>query len=241
MNKYYLHNGSESTGPFNIEDLKTKQITVISSVWCEGMQDWQKAGEIAELKNILALIPPPIKELNSDSRRNSFTNGSGPSTQQFFGINKNVFMTVVGISAVVFAGFIFNAIQENRSLELEQTNFQTQKNNDQYVIQQKEIEEQKSLLIEKERLEADRILKEKIEAIKNKLIENQELLKTYYSNLEDANTQLVNVTGFKLLRFDSERTSQITNAQEDISYWQNEINLLEEGSNQLNLELKRQN
>ena len=40
MNKYYLHNRSENIGPFDIEELKQKNITRTTQVWCEGMEDW---------------------------------------------------------------------------------------------------------------------------------------------------------------------------------------------------------
>lgn len=60
MKKYYLHNGQESIGPFDKEQLKEKKITKDTSVWSEDMNDWKKAGEIDELKIILLTIPPPI-------------------------------------------------------------------------------------------------------------------------------------------------------------------------------------
>jgi hypothetical protein len=61
MKKYYLHNGTENIGPFDTEELKTKAITKNTEVWCEGMEDWRKAGEVVELKNSLTVLPPPFK------------------------------------------------------------------------------------------------------------------------------------------------------------------------------------
>jgi hypothetical protein len=61
MNKYYLHNGSENIGPFNLEELKSKKITKTTQVWYEGLVDWKNAGEVDELNSILSSVPPPIK------------------------------------------------------------------------------------------------------------------------------------------------------------------------------------
>jgi len=60
MKKYYLHNGTENIGPFDLEELKSRSITKNTQVWCEGMKDWKNASEIEELKTILAVVPPPI-------------------------------------------------------------------------------------------------------------------------------------------------------------------------------------
>jgi hypothetical protein len=59
MKKYYLHNGQESIGPFDKEQLRVQKINKDTPVWSEDMNDWKKAGEIDELKIILLSIPPP--------------------------------------------------------------------------------------------------------------------------------------------------------------------------------------
>ena len=63
MKKFYLYNGvgAQQEGPFDIEDLKSKNITRETPVWYEGMPDWTTAGNLEELKSILATIPPPFK------------------------------------------------------------------------------------------------------------------------------------------------------------------------------------
>ncbi len=62
MNKYYLQNGSESIGPFTIEELKAKGITKNTPVWCEGFPDWAEASNVTELASVLNATPPPIKK-----------------------------------------------------------------------------------------------------------------------------------------------------------------------------------
>lgn len=60
MKKYFLHNGSENIGPFDIEELKERKITKETQVWYEGLADWKEASEIEELKPILVVLPPPL-------------------------------------------------------------------------------------------------------------------------------------------------------------------------------------
>lgn len=62
MKKYYLHNGSENIGPFDIEELKDRKITRTTQVWYEGMSDWKNANEVEELNALFASMPPPIKK-----------------------------------------------------------------------------------------------------------------------------------------------------------------------------------
>tara|TARA_R110001592_G_scaffold333244_1_gene617006 strand:+ start:1383 stop:2045 length:663 start_codon:yes stop_codon:yes gene_type:complete len=62
MKKYYLHNGTEQEGPFDISDLKSKGITNKTEVWFEGISDWTNADEIDELKSLFSKsTPPPIR------------------------------------------------------------------------------------------------------------------------------------------------------------------------------------
>lgn len=63
MKKYFLHNGNEQQGPFDIEDLKDKNITKQTSVWYEGMSDWTEAGNIEGLNDLFkTATPPPFQE-----------------------------------------------------------------------------------------------------------------------------------------------------------------------------------
>lgn len=59
MKKYYLHNGTEQLGPFDINDLKAKGIKKNTSIWYEGVSDWTTADKIEELKDLLKTTSPP--------------------------------------------------------------------------------------------------------------------------------------------------------------------------------------
>lgn len=63
MKKYYLHNGTEQEGPFNIAELTAKNIKKDTEIWYEGLSDWTTAEKIDELKELFKLnSPPPIKK-----------------------------------------------------------------------------------------------------------------------------------------------------------------------------------
>lgn len=61
MKKYYLHDGSNQLGPFDIDDLKNRNVIKSTPVWYEGLSEWTSADQIEELKDFLGnAIPPPF-------------------------------------------------------------------------------------------------------------------------------------------------------------------------------------
>ncbi|MFH2141279.1 MAG: DUF4339 domain-containing protein [Bacteroidota bacterium] len=63
MKIYYLHNGTEQEGPFDIEGLKNKNISNNSQIWYEGLPEWTTADKIEDLQELLnKTTPPPFKE-----------------------------------------------------------------------------------------------------------------------------------------------------------------------------------
>jgi len=66
MKKYYLHNGEDQEGPFDIEDLKAKNIKSSTPIWFEGIPEWTTAGTVAELIPFFSTItPPPFQKSHS--------------------------------------------------------------------------------------------------------------------------------------------------------------------------------
>ncbi len=61
MKTYYYISGNKQIGPVTIEQLASVGINRNTSVWCQGMPDWQPASNVEELQSIL---PPPISEYN---------------------------------------------------------------------------------------------------------------------------------------------------------------------------------
>ena len=69
MKKYYIHNGVEQLGPFDLEELKTKSINNDTPIWYEGIENWTSASKIVELKELFETkIPPPYNPSPSPPR-----------------------------------------------------------------------------------------------------------------------------------------------------------------------------
>ena len=62
--QYYAAIGGPQAGPFDAAALQAKvhagEITRDTLVWKQGMGDWMKAGEVAELARTFAKVPPPL-------------------------------------------------------------------------------------------------------------------------------------------------------------------------------------
>ncbi|MBR5551304.1 MAG: DUF4339 domain-containing protein [Muribaculaceae bacterium] len=66
MNYYIIENGLQ-IGPLTIEQLKFKNISPDTQVWCEGMSEWKKANEVDELKELFVTNTPPPPPFPSQS------------------------------------------------------------------------------------------------------------------------------------------------------------------------------
>ncbi len=62
MSTYYIHFDNQQSGPFTIEELKTKNITRETLVWKEGMANWVKARELNDLDILFNSQPPPLNQ-----------------------------------------------------------------------------------------------------------------------------------------------------------------------------------
>lgn len=60
MKKYYLHNGTEQKGPFDIDELKEQNLNKETHVWYDGLPEWIPAGQLDELKSAIKIVPPPF-------------------------------------------------------------------------------------------------------------------------------------------------------------------------------------
>lgn len=64
MDKYYIVINNEQKGPFTIDELKEQNIELSTLVWNEGMENWEEAKNVAELRNIIRISPPPIPKIS---------------------------------------------------------------------------------------------------------------------------------------------------------------------------------
>ena len=59
MTQYYLHDGQQEKGPFDIEQLKSQILKKDTPIWYEGLESWTTVGEVEELKQLFATKPTP--------------------------------------------------------------------------------------------------------------------------------------------------------------------------------------
>ncbi len=61
---WYAAINNQQAGPFTQQQLQDlvqqRQITADTLVWRQGMTDWTRAGDVAELDSMLAMVPPPF-------------------------------------------------------------------------------------------------------------------------------------------------------------------------------------
>lgn len=70
MKKYFINNGTEQQGPFNIEELKSKVINKDTPIWYYGLSEWTTVEHIDELRIILSNVPPPFNQNTSKTITN---------------------------------------------------------------------------------------------------------------------------------------------------------------------------
>ena len=58
---FFIIENDEQRGPFTLEQLSGMLIFADTPVWHEGLSDWTKASEIAELKDIVITLVEPEK------------------------------------------------------------------------------------------------------------------------------------------------------------------------------------
>ncbi len=237
MKKYFLHNGTENSGPFDLDELKTKSITKTTPVWFEGMENWKYAGEIPELSSVFAVIPPPISSFTTPSPTPKASQNK--ASRKIIGLSKTTFFTILGVLVILIGISVLNTIQEKRSQELKLKNHKTEVENYQYELKQKEIADQKVLAAQEELAAAERMSKEKKNADNNRLLVIQKAITDYQTQLKESEKKLNNVSGFKLLRTAAEKKEQINLLQKNIDSFKIEMVKLKNESDQLRLELEK--
>ena len=60
MERYFYIKNNKRLGPFSIAQLNNENIKKNTLVWKEGLEDWVKASELIELKEVIIPEPPPI-------------------------------------------------------------------------------------------------------------------------------------------------------------------------------------
>lgn len=133
---YFLHNGEEQTGPYSFDELKQIGISNNSHIWYDGLENWKRAEELNELKELISStppkfnqpIPPPIKH-EIEPEKKEKRNNKAP-------------LYISGVIILVVIAFLFNFISEKKAEVSVQDALQEQE-------YQRQIEEQQRIENEK--------------------------------------------------------------------------------------------
>jgi hypothetical protein len=237
MKKYYLHNGTESSGPFDIEELKAKKITKTSPVWFDGMLHWKTAGEIPELTSLFALTPPPIAPILFPPSQPKMEPNREP--RKILGLSKSTFFMGCGALIVLVGVTVLNNMQENRSRELQLKNHKTEVENYQLELKQKQADEEKIQAVIQAQIDAQKADREKKQSDSTRLMEIDQTLMASQSRLDLAKKDLNSASGFKLLRTAADKKEQMSLLQNTIDSIKNEMSQLKKESEELKLEMEK--
>jgi len=205
MKQYYIYLGTEQVGPLSFDELKEKKILAETMVWHEGLEQWQKANTVEELKTLFRPVPPPIPVITPPKVEvepaYTYQTSYEPIPKES-SKTKKIFL-YVAIFVTLFLGVsAFSAYQSN---------------------QQSKQQELEMRIAEQERIATEAKIKE---------ISNE--LSTSYQNLEAAKRQLNDVTAFKFLRSASKRNEQVNAAEDVVKSWQINIEGLEREMRSIN-------
>ena len=89
---YFIASKNSRLGPFTLSQLKEQDIDSNTLIWCEGMEQWTKAGEFDELKST---IPPPTPfQIESQTKRKNY--------EKLFHARKRILVKAAKKTAVIF-------------------------------------------------------------------------------------------------------------------------------------------
>nr|WP_315218764.1 DUF4339 domain-containing protein [uncultured Flavobacterium sp.] len=237
MKKYFLHDGTESSGPFDFEELIAQKITPKTPIWFDGMDQWKFAGQIPELDSIFKVSPPPFQPVKENPRAQKVE--MQQEKRQILGLSKSTFFIVLGALLLIVVRIVFNTLDENKKRELDAKNHKTEIENYQLELKEKEIEEQKLMQAEAEKAAAERALVAQRQTKTDRIIEIDKLIAISQSNLETLKRKLSQASGFKILRSSAEKKEELNALQLQIDSIYKDIDQLKIESNQLKLDLEK--
>lgn len=225
MQKFYIHKDDQQQGPFSTDELKDLKITRDTMVWFEGADNWKKAIEVDDLKEIFKSVPPPIqtnppvippplvdKKTKEESKPTVDTKPKKKNTTLIIVV---VLLLVGGLGTFIFIN------QQAKQAEI-----------------QRQLEEQNIKIQEQEKIEAARLAEEERQKRAANAAQRQaelESLKYDYdqavTNLRAEKIRLNEIQQFELLRTASEKQQQVQRQLETIRSWENEVDRLQKEIN----------
>ncbi len=215
MQKFYIYKDNTQQGPFSINELKELKITRDVMVWFEGAENWKKAHEIEELKEILKNTPPPL-QANSPITPPPFVDAQKETLAKPKPKKKKIVLIVSIVASVILlcgiGVFIYISQQAEIAKLLQEQNAKIQEQEAIEAARQAEKNTQESIAREEARAaELSSLKAQHDEAI---------------TKLRAANLKLQEIEKFQLLRTASEKQQQEQKALEVIRSWENEVERL---------------
>ncbi|ESU28364.1 hypothetical protein FLJC2902T_17150 [Flavobacterium limnosediminis JC2902] len=217
MKQYYYEINGIQTGPVTIEELKNVNISRNTLIWFEGLDNWIKAGEDEELREIFKSIPPP---LNNSATPPPIAQVNIPSKNKTTLLDSTKAKVLIVCFATVVTVILFFSFSDNERTVIER---QTIDNTQQISNQQNLIDEQNARIAEQERVEAERKAREEAEQKNLKIQALRAELDRAYSSLEASRRDFVKNSEFQLLRSRSEKQAQLNFIKSTIKEWEDEI------------------
>jgi hypothetical protein len=104
MRQYFIHNGQNEEGPFDLEQLKLQTLKKDTPIWHEGLESWTTVGEIEELKFLFVTktTPPPL--VKATPPKIEQTSYASPSYDEAFPAKKKSSLVPLIVGAVILVG-----------------------------------------------------------------------------------------------------------------------------------------
>lgn len=149
MKQYYIHNGQQEQGPFDIQQLKSKSLKNDTPIWCEGMENWTTVDKVEELKQLFNVKPSPppltktvhekIQQLKVEQTE-EFYSSLVSSTERNAAKKKSLSIPAIVVSVlivgVIASWIIYKNAEHNTTINSLQDKVGTQ---DQAILAQQQI------------------------------------------------------------------------------------------------------
>ena len=222
MQKFYIHKDDQQQGPFSTDELKDLKITRDTMIWFEGADNWKKAIEVDDLKEIFKSIPPPIQTntpvtpppiVNNKPKEETKPNIDNKPKKK----NTTLIIVVVAVLVIGGLGTFLYSNQQAKQAEIHQ-----------------QLEEQRAKIHEQEQIESARLAEQQRQERAADAAQRQadlENLKYEHdqavTNLRAAKISLEEIQKFQLLRTASEKEQEVQAELEIIRSWENEVDRLQ--------------